>query len=68
MTDCVILKGYSKDGEIYAISKKYGSGETETRFICEVEGTAEIKAEYERQKNVCNHKRKKNRLCCWKNN
>lgn len=48
----VIFKGYDEDGEVWAIGKTYGSGDTETKFICPITPTKEIIAEYERRENV----------------
>lgn len=42
-----------------AIGKVYGSGDTETKFICPIEPTKEIIDEYERRKNVFDNTRKK---------
>lgn len=56
-----IFKGYDEDGEVWAIGKTYGSVDTETKFICQIEPTKEIIAEYERRKNVFDNKREKGR-------
>lgn len=32
-----IFKGYDEEGEVWAVGKTYGSGETETKFICPIE-------------------------------
>ena len=42
-----IFKGYDEEGEVWAIGKAYGSGDTETKFICPIEPTKEIIDEYE---------------------
>lgn len=62
MVNTIILKGYEGNREVWAISKKYGEGETATNFICEIMPDALIKKEYERQKNVYNNTRKKIRI------
>lgn len=54
-----IFKGYDEEGEIWAIGKAYGSGNTKTKFICQIEPTKEIIDEYERRKNVFGNRRKK---------
>ena len=54
-----IFKGYDEEGEVWAIGKVYGSGDTETKFICPIEPTKEIIDEYERRKNVFDNSRKK---------
>ena len=55
----IIFKGYSEDDVVWAIGKAYGSGETETKFICPIEPTKEIIEEYERRKDVhCNTRKK----------
>lgn len=53
-----IFKGYDEKGEIWAIGKAYGSGDTETKFICQIEPTKEIIDEYERRKHVFDNTRK----------
>lgn len=35
MVETTIFKGYRNGKEVWAIGKNYGSGETETKFICE---------------------------------
>ena len=54
-----IFKGYDEEGEIWAIGKAYGSGDTETKFICPIEPKKEIIDEYERRENVFSNSRKK---------
>lgn len=46
-----IFKGYNEEGEVWAIGRVYGSGDTETSFVCRIEPTKEIIDEYERRKN-----------------
>lgn len=58
MVETTIFKGYRNGKEVWAIGKNYGSGETETKFICEIVPTKEVIEEYRKQKNVCNNKRK----------
>lgn len=65
MTICTVLKGYCGDKEVYALCKQYGDGETAENFICEVEVNEEIKAEYERQKNVFDNAGKKKWFNRW---
>lgn len=62
MVETTIFKGYRNGKEVWAIGKTYGQGETETKFICEVEPTKEVLSEYGKQKNVYNNARKKERL------
>lgn len=61
----IIFKGYSEDDVVWAIGKTYGSGETETKFICPIEPTKEIIEEYERRKDVHCNTRKKEWISCW---
>lgn len=56
-----IFKGYDEDGEVWAIGKTYGSGDTETKFICPITPTKEIIDEYERRKNVFDNEGKEGR-------
>ena len=59
MVETTIFRGYRNGKEVWAIRKVYGSGDTSTDFICEVEPTKEIIQRYREEKNVYNHKRKK---------
>lgn len=52
MAGIMIFKGYSEEGEVWAIGKVYGSEDTETTFICPITPTQEMVDEYERRKNV----------------
>lgn len=65
MSIVTVLKGYCEGQEVWAISKKYGSGETGEDFICKVKATPEIKELYERQKNVFDNARKKKWFNHW---
>lgn len=56
--EITIFKGYYNGKEVWAVSKKYGKEDYETTFTCPIEPTPEIRAEYERQKNVCNNTQK----------
>lgn len=66
MVKTTIFKGYDEEGEVWAIGKVYGSGDTETKFICPIEPTKEIIDEYERRKNVYANKGTKKRKFNWK--
>lgn len=62
MVETTIFKGYRNGQEVWAVHKIYGSGETATDFICEVQPTKEIISEYRNQKNVFDNQRKEKRL------
>lgn len=68
MVETTIFKGYRNGQEVWAIRKVYGSGETQTEFLCEIEPTKEIIAEYGKQKNVCDNNKAKKRACRWLSN
>ena len=67
MVETTIFKGYRNGKEVWAIRKVYGSNDTATDFVCEIEPTLEIIAEYRKQKNVFDNTRKSQRQQNWDN-
>ena len=57
----VILKGYDKGREVWAVAHTYGSGETAETFFCYLDPNADVLREYERAKNVFANKGKEKR-------
>ena len=56
----VILKGYDKGREVWAVAHTYGSGETAETFFCYLDPNADVLREYERAKNgFYNYSRRK---------
>lgn len=65
MVETTIFKGYRNGQEVWAIKKVYGSGETKTEFLCEIQPSKEIISEHRKQKNVCIDERKKKLSSLW---
>ena len=59
--EMVILKGYDKGREVWAVAHTYGSGETAETFFCYLDPNADVLREYERAKNVFANKGKEKR-------
>ena len=59
--EMVILKGYDKGREVWAVAHTYGSGETAETFFCYLDPNADVLREYERAKNVFTNKGKEKR-------
>lgn len=57
----IVLKGYDKGREVWAIQKTYGS----EKVIFEVQPIKGVKTRYDRQKKIFNKFGKKKRRDCW---
>lgn len=57
----IVLRGYDKGREVWAVQKTYGS----EKVIFEVQPIQGVKTRYDRQKKIFNKFRKTKRRCCW---
>lgn len=58
----IILKGYDKEREVWAVCRQYGF----EKVIIEIQPLDEVKKEYDRQLKIFNHNRKQERRNRWK--